>query len=98
LREWHRRYREAGLTIVSVHTPEFSWERSHAGLLAAVRELGVDYPVVQDNDHAIWRRWSTWAWPTGVIVDRRGRIRYRRVGEGAYAEQERLLRALLAEP
>jgi uncharacterized membrane protein len=53
--------------------------------------------VVQDNDHAIWRRFATWAWPTGVVVDRKGLVRHTHVGEGAYAETERVIRQLLAE-
>ena len=97
LRDWHAKYEREGLTIVGVHTPEFFWEKPTEKVLAAARELGVRYPVVQDNDYAIWRRYSTWAWPTSVIVDRKGIIRYTHIGEGAYQETERMLRTLLVE-
>jgi thiol-disulfide isomerase/thioredoxin len=97
LRAWHERYAGAGLTIVGVHSPEFLWEKPHDRVAAAVRELDVRYPVVQDNDFAIWKRFSTWAWPTAVLVDRRGVIRYTHIGEGAYAETEAMIRRLLDE-
>ena len=97
LRDWHARHDKDGLTIVGVHTPEFAWEKPRDRVAAATRELDVRYPVVQDNDHAIWRRFATWAWPTGVVVDRKGLVRYTHVGEGAYAETERVIRQLLAE-
>jgi len=97
LRDWHAKYEKDGLTIVGVHTPEFSWEKPPDKVAAAARELGVRYPVVQDNDYAIWRRYSTWAWPTRVVIDRKGVIRYTHIGEGAYEETERWLKRLLAE-
>ena len=97
LRGWHERYHEKGLTIVGVHSPEFLWERSLDRVAAAVRELAIRYPVVQDNDFAIWKRFNTWAWPTAVLVDRRGVIRYTHIGEGAYAETETVIRRLLDE-
>ena len=67
-------------------------------MAAATKELGVAYPVVQDNDFAIWKRYATWAWPAAVIVDKKGVVRYTHIGEGAYAETEQLIRRLLAEP
>ncbi len=97
LRAWHEKYEQAGLTIVGVHTPEFLWEKPYAKVVAATKELGVRYPVVQDNDSAIWKRFGIWAWPTAVIVDRRGVVRYQHIGEGAYEETESLIRRLLAE-
>jgi hypothetical protein len=97
LRGWDERYRTAGLTIVGVHSPEFFWEKPYDKLVAATRELGIRYPVVQDNDFAIWRRWGARAWPTLVLVDRRGIVRYRHIGEGAYAETEAMIQRLLAE-
>ena len=97
LRDWHAKYEPEGLTIVGVHTPECGWEKPTDKVAAAARDLGLRYPIVQDNDYAIWRRFSTWAWPTAVLVDRKGVVRYTHVGEGAYAETERLIRQLLAE-
>jgi hypothetical protein len=65
---------------------------------AATRELGIRYPVVQDNNYAIWRRYRNWAWPAAVLVDRKGVVRYTHVGEGAYARTEQVIRQLLTEP
>jgi hypothetical protein len=97
LRAWHERYAASGLTIVGVHSPEFFWERSRDNVASAVERLGIRYPVVQDNDLAIWNRYGIRAWPTAVLVDRAGIVRYRHIGEGAYAETEALIRDLLAE-
>ena len=97
LRAWHDKYEGAGLTIVGVHTPEFFWEKSYDNVVAATKRFGVRYPVVQDNDSAIWRRFGTWAWPTAVVVDKKGVVRYQHIGEGAYEETESLIRRLLAE-
>ena len=97
LRVWHERYEAAGLTIVGVHSPEFSWEKPHDRVVEATRRLGVRYPVVQDDALAIWRRWGVRAWPTAVLVDRRGVVRHRHIGEGAYEQTEAMIRRLLAE-
>jgi alkyl hydroperoxide reductase subunit AhpC len=97
LRVWHERYENSGLTIVGVHTPEFLWEKPYDKVVAATKDLGVRYPVVQDNDSRIWTRYGTWAWPTLVLVDRRGVVRYQHIGEGAYRETEAMIQRLLAE-
>lgn len=97
LRGWDEKYRPAGLTIVGVHTPEFFWEKPYDKVEAATRQLGVRYPVVQDNEWAIWNRWGVRAWPTLVLVDKRGVVRYRHIGEGAYGETEAMIQRLLAE-
>ena len=95
LRVWHERYASSGLTIVGVHSPEFFWEKSASGVTAAVKKLGILYPVVQDNDFAIWKRYAVRAWPTRVLVDRQGVVRFQHIGEGAYDETEALIRQLL---
>lgn len=97
LRAWHEKYAPAGLAIVGVHSPEFFWEKSHDRVVEATKKLGVRYPVVQDNDFAIWKRFGVRAWPTLVLVDRRGGVRYRHIGEGDYEETEAMIRRLLAE-
>lgn len=97
LREWHARYAGTGLTIVGVHSPEFTWEKPYDKVVEATARLGIRYPVVQDNDFAIWNRWGVRAWPTLVLVDKRGMVRYRHIGEGDYAETEAMIRRLLAE-
>ena len=98
LRAWHDKYQGAGLTIVGVHSPEFAWEKPTESVRAAVKKLGILYAVVQDNDMAIWRRFGVWAWPTAVLVDRKGIIRYRHIGEGDYEQTEAMIRRLLGEP
>jgi methyl coenzyme M reductase beta subunit len=98
LRDWHARYNGKGLTIVGVHAPEFAWEKPYDKVVAATKELGVAYPVVQDNDFAIWKRYANRYWPAAVIVDKQGIVRYTHIGEGGYAEMEAVIRRLLAEP
>jgi hypothetical protein len=97
LRDWHARYEKAGLTIVGVHSPEFFWEKPRDKVAEAAVRLGVKYPIVQDNDMVIWNRWSVRAWPTLALVDKRGVVRYRHIGEGDYAETETMIQRLLAE-
>jgi AhpC/TSA family len=97
LREWHARYQSAGLIIVGVHSPEFFWEKPYDKVVDATKRLSIPYPVVQDNDFAIWNRWGVRAWPTLVLVDKRGTVRYRHIGEGAYSETEGMIKQLLAE-
>jgi hypothetical protein len=97
LRAWHAKYQPAGLTIVGVHSPEFSWEEPTERVVAATKKAGILYPVVQDNDFAIWKRFGVRAWPTEVLVDRRGAVRFRHIGEGAYEETETMIQRLLAE-
>lgn len=97
LRAWHERYSRGGLTIVGVHSPEFFWERPYDKVVEARERLGIAYPVVLDNEMAIWDRWGVRAWPTLVLVDRKGVVRYRHIGEGAYDDTETMIRRLLAE-
>jgi hypothetical protein len=98
LRDLHAKYQGKGLTIVGVHSPEFTWEKPYARVVAATKELGVAYPVVQDNDLVIWKRFDNRYWPAAVLVDKKGTIRLTHVGEGGYGDIERLIQSLLAEP
>jgi cytochrome c biogenesis protein CcdA/thiol-disulfide isomerase/thioredoxin len=97
VKSWARTYRDAGLVVVGVHTPEFAFERVAANVRRAVDELGVDYPVALDNDYATWNAWLNRYWPAKYLIDRRGHLRYAHFGEGSYDETEHLIRALLAE-
>jgi thiol-disulfide isomerase/thioredoxin len=97
LRGWHDKYESEGLTIVGVHTPEFFWEKARGKVESAVKQLGVRYPVVLDNGYAIWSRFGIRYWPTTLLVDKKGALRYRRIGEGGYAETEAAIRSLLLE-
>lgn len=97
LKEWDRKYRSQGLVIIGNHYPEFSFEENLANLEAAVADFGIEYPVAQDNDGATWRAYKNHYWPTLYLIDKKGHIRYARIGEGGYAETESAIQALLAE-
>lgn len=97
LRSWHDKYEAAGLTIVGVHAPEFFWEKPLDKVKAATLRLGIKFPVAQDNGFDIWRRYGVRAWPTIVLVDKKGIIRYSHIGEGAYEKNESVINQLLAE-
>jgi thiol-disulfide isomerase/thioredoxin len=97
LKEWDRKYRDHGFTIVGVHTPELEHEKSLENLRKAVSSLGITYPVVTDNDYTSWDAYGIQAWPTLLLVDKQGRIRWMHEGEGSYAEAEAAIRQLLAE-
>ncbi len=98
LRAWHEKYEPAGLVVIGVHSPEFPWEKRRDKVAAATKRFGIRYPVVQDNDFAIWNRWGVRAWPTMLLVDRQGVVRYRHIGEGEYDETEAAIRRLIADP
>ena len=97
LKAWNAAYRKEGLTIVGVHSPEFAFERVPDNVRAAVKRLGVRYPVALDNDFATWRAYSNDYWPADYLIDKSGRIRDEHYGEGAYRETERAIRRLLGE-
>jgi cytochrome c biogenesis protein CcdA/thiol-disulfide isomerase/thioredoxin len=97
LRAWDRRYRDSGLTIVGVHTPEFAFEREADNVREAIAANRLRYPVAQDNEYATWSAWGNQYWPAKYLIDARGRVRYAHFGEGAYEETEAAIRALLAE-
>jgi hypothetical protein len=97
LRDWYVRYEKQGLTIIGVHSPEFFWEKSLDKVQSAAVQLGVRYPVVQDNGFEIWKRYGIRAWPTMILVDKKGIIRYGHIGEGAYQKTESMIKQLLAE-
>ena len=94
---WHERYREKGLTVIGVHSPEFEEEKNVESLRGQVASLRIRYPVVTDNDYQTWKAYSVEAWPTIFLLDKQGRIRWMRVGEGKYDETERVIQKLLAE-
>jgi thiol-disulfide isomerase/thioredoxin len=95
VRAWAERYRDRGLVVVGVHCPEFGFEHDLDNVRHAVNELGVKYPVVIDNDFAIWRSLANRYWPALYLVDRDGRIRFHHFGEGNYEESERAIQQLL---
>ena len=97
VKRWDEQYRDKGLTVVGVHSPELEEERAIENVRRETASLGIRYPVVTDNDYATWKAYNVEAWPTVFILDKQGRIRWTHVGEGAYEEEESLIQKLLAE-
>ena len=94
---WYSRYKDHGLVVIGVHTPEFAFERNEDNVRRAVSDLGISYPVALDNDYAIWRAFNNQYWPAHYFVDSTGRIRGHHYGEGDYDQSEQIIRQLLTE-
>jgi thiol-disulfide isomerase/thioredoxin len=97
VRAWATKYRDQGLVVIGVHSPEFEFEKSIANVRRAVRDLRVDYPVAVDSEHAVWRAFRNQYWPALYFVDAQGRIRHHQFGEGEYDRAEMVIQQLLAE-
>lgn len=97
LKAWDGAYRDKGLTIVGVHTPEFAFEHDASNVQAAISRFGLRYPVVQDNQMGTWNAYGNEYWPADYLIDASGRVRYAAAGEGDYSKTETAIRALLAE-
>jgi thiol-disulfide isomerase/thioredoxin len=97
VRAWAEKYKDRGLVVIGVHTPEFGFEKDLANVRTANAALGVDYPVVLDSDYAIWNAFGNQAWPGFYFIGADGRVRRQKLGEGDYDESERLIQKLLAE-
>jgi peptide-methionine (R)-S-oxide reductase len=97
LKKFDAAYRDKGLTIVGVHTPESDYEKKFSNIQDAVKRNGIKYPVVTDTNGDTWRAYNVEAWPTVIILDKQGRIRYMHIGEGSYDMQEKVIQTLLAE-
>jgi thiol-disulfide isomerase/thioredoxin len=97
VRAWAAKYKDKGLVVIGVHTPEFSFEKNTDNIRWAIKEMRVDYPVVVDSDYVIWRAFHNNYWPALYFVDSRGRVRHHFFGEGAYEQSEMVIQALLAE-
>ncbi len=97
LKTWYEKYKDKGLVIIGVHSPEFEFEKNPKNVQTALKDFGLTYPVVLDNDFAIWRAYSNQYWPAKYIVDKDGKIRYTHFGEGSYDETEKMIQQLLQE-
>jgi thiol-disulfide isomerase/thioredoxin len=97
LRAWAEKYKDQGLLVIGVHTPEFDFERDLDNVRRAVRAMGIDYPVVIDSDYGIWNAFENRYWPSFYFVDAQGQIRHHRFGEGEYEQSEMVLQRLLTE-
>jgi thiol-disulfide isomerase/thioredoxin len=95
IRAWEEKYREQGLVVIGVHTPEFPFEHDVENVRRLVKELGVDYPVAIDNDYTIWDAFANRYWPALYLADAEGTVRFHHFGEGRYAESELAIQELL---
>jgi len=94
---WQKKFSDRGLVIIAVHTPEFSEEHKLENVRRYVQAHDITYPVVTDNNFAVWERYGNHAWPTLYIIDKQGIVRAVRVGEGGYNHTEQTIQSLLAE-
>jgi cytochrome c biogenesis protein CcdA/thiol-disulfide isomerase/thioredoxin len=97
VRAWSEKYKDRGLVVIGVHTPEFAFEKDPANVRRAVSDLKIAYPVAIDSNYAIWRAFSNQYWPAHYFIDAHGQIRHHHFGEGEYDESERVIQQLLAE-
>jgi thiol-disulfide isomerase/thioredoxin len=94
---WHERYRDKGLTVIGVHTPEFTFAQYESNVERGIREFGLTYPIVVDSNREIWKAFANRYWPTKYLLDKEGYLRYGHFGEGAYGETEEAIQELLHE-
>jgi thiol-disulfide isomerase/thioredoxin len=97
IKAWAAKYKNAGLVVIGVHSPEFGFEKDRTNIKSAVLDLKVVYPVPIDSNRSIWRAFRNEYWPGDYIADAKGRIRYRHFGEGDYQKSERVIQTLLKE-
>jgi thiol-disulfide isomerase/thioredoxin len=97
LNAWHEKYADDGLVIIGVHTPEFEFEKDYNNVKAAVDKYEIEYPIAQDNDKGTWQAYENRYWPRKYLVDNEGYVRYDHIGEGSYAETEKVIQSLLSE-
>jgi thiol-disulfide isomerase/thioredoxin len=97
LRAWAEKYQDRGLVVVGVHTPEFDFEHDLDNVRREVEDLRVHYPVVVDNDYAVWSAFDNHYWPALYVIDAEGQIRHHQFGEGGYQQAEMIVQQLLAE-
>jgi thiol-disulfide isomerase/thioredoxin len=97
VRAWAEKYKDQGLVVIGVHTPEFAFEKTVDNVRRAAKEMRVDYPIAVDNDYSIWRGFDNRYWPALYFIDAKGRLRHRQFGEGQYEQSEMIIQRLLAE-
>ncbi|MBC8736431.1 thioredoxin family protein [Paraburkholderia sp. UCT31] len=97
VKSWNQKYKDQGLTVIGVHTPEYPFERDTGNVKTALKRFGISYPVAQDNQYATWNAYNNQYWPAFYLIDKQGHIVYTHFGEGAYAQTEARIQALLAQ-
>ena len=97
MKAWAAKYKDTGLVVIGVHTPEFAFEGNPTNVKNAMQDLTIPYPVPIDSSHSIWQAFRNQYWPADYFIDAKGRIRYHHFGEGDYGKSERVIQALLKE-
>jgi thiol-disulfide isomerase/thioredoxin len=97
VKAWHERYHDKGLTVIGVHTPEFTFAQYESNVERGVSEFGLTYPIVIDSNYDIWKAFANRAWPAKYLLDKDGYLRFAHFGEGAYGECEESIQELLRE-
>ena len=97
VRAWANKYKDQGLVVIGVHSPEFPFEHNVDNVRRAATEMRVAYPIAIDNDFAVWKALDNQYWPALYIVDAQGRIRHHQFGEGGYEQSERIIQRLLLD-
>lgn len=97
INKWYEKYKSDKFEIIGIHSPEFDNERNFDNVKRNVDELGIKYPVLTDNEFSIWQKYDVHAWPTIFLIDKKGEIRYKKVGEGKYDITEEKIVELINE-
>jgi len=97
VRDWAEKYKDKGLVVIGVHTPEYAFERDIASVKREVKKLNLNYPIAVDNNYRIWQAFGNQYWPAHYYFDTKGQLRFYHFGEGSYAEQEKIIQRLLSE-
>jgi len=97
LNKWYDKYKSENFEMIGIHCPEFDNERNFENVKSNVEKLGIKYPVLTDNEFSIWSRYDVHAWPTIFLIDKKGEMRYKKVGEGRYEKTEQMIIELLSE-
>ena len=97
IQSWWEKYKESGLVIIGIHSPEFEFEKDPQNVKAAIADFALTYPVMQDNNFATWRAYANQYWPAKYLIDKNGQVRYTHFGEGKYNETEKIIQQLLLE-
>ena len=97
LNKWYEKYRSDDFEMIGIHCPEFDNERNFENVKANVEKLGIKNPVLTDNEFSVWSKYDVDAWPTIFLIDKKGEIRYKKIGEGKYDRTEQVINELLNE-
>src|SRR6201999_287130 len=97
MRAWADKYKDSGLVVISVHTPEFDFEKEQPNVQKAVQKFGITYPIALDSNRAIWDAFHNQFWPAHYFIDAKGKVRFEHFGEGNYEQSEQWIQQLLQE-